>query len=129
MTVTRTRAAQYLAEQLGEGRAQALRRTAAWLIRTGRTRELSYLARDVAQAALNNGTLYAVVTSAQSLSPESKRTITNFLERATQAHTIEVEYRLDPGVIGGVYLDLPNAHLDATLRTRLNHFAKGITHE
>lgn len=129
MSATRTQVASYLARELTGERQAAVERAAAWLIRTGRTRDIAYLARDTAHEALEHGYLYAVVTSALEIGRQSKQHIEQFLVAATHARDLEIVYKIDPARLGGVHLDLPDLQLDATLRTKLDHFAKGHTHE
>lgn len=125
---TRTRVAQFLAEQLAEGqdRQATVQRAAAWLVTQNRGRQASYLARDAAAAlAGQHAYLYARVTTARPLSDTSRQQIETYLREQTGARELELDERVDPQLIGGVQLDLPDTRLDASVRRQLTAFIEG----
>ena len=63
----------------------------------------------------------AVAVSARELSDGSKQQIKDLLQEVFKGTKIaEVEYQIDPKVIGGVCLFTPNNDIDLTVRSQLN---------
>lgn len=125
---TRVRVARYLAEQLaaGKDRRATIRTAAAWLVSRGRTRDAGYLARDTATAlAEDHGYLLVRMTTARPLPAKGRRSIEVFLKERTGAQHLELVESVDPSLIGGVRLDLPQARLDATIRRELTALIEG----
>ena len=116
---TRNQVAAHVATGLRSDRPAALRLAAAWLIETGRERQAGYLARDIARVLAADGYMYAIVTSARALSDEARSSIETYLREAAGAKTVELEVQIDPGLIGGIRIETPEASLDATVRTKL----------
>lgn len=125
---TRARVARYLAEQLaaGQDRATAVRAAAAWLVSRRRVRDSGYLARDTAAAlAEDQGYVYARVATARPLTESGRQAIELYLKTNAGAQKLELEEVVDPTLIGGVRLDLPQARLDATVRRELTALIEG----
>ncbi len=123
---TRTQVAQYLSQNLvGQDRVKAIDQVAAWLVRTGKTRQATYVSRDVAYALASNGYVAATVTTARPLNSEAQKAIKAYLKQACGAHEVELELLIEPSVIGGVRIDTPVGTLDETVKQRLMTIVRG----
>lgn len=125
--MTRMQVAQYVANHLISGRTQAMNEAAAWLVSSGKVRQASYLARDVAGIIARSNYLYVVVTTARQLTPEAKVGIEAYLKQATGATTIELNEVVDPNIIGGVRIETPTAILDGTVHNKLANLVEGMS--
>jgi F0F1-type ATP synthase delta subunit len=123
--VGRRKLAAVLAERFAHAKdGQELEReVAAYLLAERRTGELESLLRDISQYRADQGHVEAEVVSAFPLSPVVKRDLEQVIRRAyPDAKQIILNDRIDPTVVGGVRLSLPNQQLDATVRAKLNEF-------
>jgi len=124
---SRAQVAAHVADALPDGRTDALRSAAAWLVSTGRGRQAEYLARDVAKIMAGRGYVSATVTTARAVSDEARGQIEAFIRHATGAKHLELTLAVDPGIIGGARIETPDAQLDATVRTKLATFVQGVS--
>ena len=118
--LSRRKIADHYAEQLLGGNKKAAKELAAYLIETGRVRELDLIVRDIESALISRGVLLADVTSSRKLSGDAMKEITSYLKNQTGATTVHIRSEIDPDVLGGVRIATPDGELDATLRHRLN---------
>ena len=125
--MTRMQVAQYVASHLTSGRSQAMNEAAAWLISSGKVRQASYLARDVARIIAQSDYLYAVVTTALPLSSAVRNGIEDYLKEVTGAATVELNEVVDPRMIGGVRIETPTAVLDGTVHSKLVNLVEGMS--
>jgi len=100
---------------------------AAWLLSSGKARQVSYLAKDVARIIAESDYLYAVVTTARPLTPASKDGIEAYLTNVTGAKTIEINEVVNPLIIGGVRIETPTAILDGTVHSKLVNLVEGMS--
>ncbi len=117
--ITRKQVAHYVAAQLPQHRRKSLNEAAAWLIATGRTRQASYLVKDVAMILAQNGYLAARVTTARAIEPKVKDEIESFLRQLTAAERIELTAEVDHSLIAGLALSTPDGDIDTSLRSKL----------
>lgn len=125
--VSRTQIAAFVADKLSTDRETAVRSAAAWLVASGRSGQARYLARDVARELAARGYVLVRVTSARPLDSAALQEIEQFIKHETHATSVEVETAVDPGLIGGVRIETPEAQLDASIRTKLARFIEGAT--
>jgi F-type H+-transporting ATPase subunit delta len=123
---TRTQVAEYVAGRLAKDRPAAVREAAAWLVATGRGRQASYLARDVAAALAGQGYVLARITTARPLTAAVRSSVEAFLRAETGAREVELETIVDTAVIGGARIETPTAELDATVRRQLAKLVEGV---
>jgi F0F1-type ATP synthase delta subunit len=98
---------------------------AAFLLVEHRTREIDSLLRDVIQYRAEHGVVEAVAISAQALSKTVKKDIKAFLhDEFPVAKTLAWHDKRDPGVVGGLKIELPNEQLDITTRGKLDTFKR-----
>ncbi len=118
--ISRRKLAAYVADKLIDSDKSVLRELAAYLIDTGRQREVSLVARDIEMALLKKGTAVATTTSARALSKEARETLEIFIKQTYQGvTTVHLRETIDESVIGGVKLELPDAELNATVAKKL----------
>lgn len=117
--LSRRKIAVLWADQLVEGH-DITAKVAAYLIEERRTDEISLIVRETEIALAERGVVVADVTSANSLSDESRSSIEKFLAISLNARKVAFREAHDPSVIGGVKIDVAGQQLDATLKARLN---------
>ena len=101
---------------------------AAYLLSEHRVNELDSLLRDVQADWAKAGYLEVIASSARPLSASVKASIktrTKLLYPA--AKRIIVTVRLDPEIIGGVRLNLPNQQLDLSVEAKMKQFRQLTT--
>lgn len=118
--LSRRKIAAHYAEQLRLGNKKTPKELAAYLIETGRVRELDLIVRDIEAALVERGVLLADIASARELSSSAVKEITAYLKSQTNASDIHLRTTVDPDLLGGVRITTPGGELDATLRHRLN---------
>lgn len=123
---SRMQVAQYVADHLAAGRGDALRTAAAWLVESGRARQATYLARDVARALAKTGYLHLEVTTARPLTDASRTRIVEEMKTRTGATTVELEEHVDPSMIGGVRLATPDMAMDGSVKAKLAKYVEGV---
>ena len=122
---TRTTVAEFVASQLVHDRKDVIREAAAWLVASKRVRQADYFVNDIAKYLQQQGYLFAKVTSAYELDAKTKQEIMTYLCDLGPKQ-VEVEYELDPGLIGGIRIETPTALLDASVRMKLDHLVEGL---
>jgi len=116
-TVTRRRLAEFVANELQTGGGEeAITKAAAYLIESGKKRDVGLLVRDIEEILASKGTVVADITSARPLSSEDKTAIAKLLG-ASQLHARET---IDPSVLGGVRIEMSGKRLDATLKHKID---------
>ncbi len=98
---------------------------AAFLLVEHRTSELDSLLRDIVQYRADHGVVEAVAVSVEGLDDAVKKDIRNFLHNEfPKAKTLAWHDKLDPDVVGGLKVELPNEQLDITTRAKLDTFKR-----
>lgn len=118
--LSRRKIAAYYAEQLLAGKKNVARELAAYLVESGRARELDLLVRDIENALVQHGVLLADVASSRGLSETAVREIKAYLKPRTGAEKIYLRETVDPDLLGGVRITTPGQEMDGTLRHKLN---------
>ncbi|MDB5178040.1 MAG: synthase delta subunit [Candidatus Saccharibacteria bacterium] len=120
--LSRRKLSQHVAQRLaaGDNVSEVMRELGAYLIDSRRQRELELIVRDIETALLARGIAIADTTSARALSETATQEITAMI-KANYSDVSQVMLRehIDPSVIGGVRIELPDRQLDATVRTKL----------
>ena len=127
---SRSQVAEVLAGRITDGsaeeRATAVKQAAAWLVSTGRGRQVGYLARDVAAVLERRGYALVRVITARELSSEARREIESYIKSLTGAEKLELVTEVDPSLVGGVVIETPSARLDASVKQKLQKFVEGV---
>lgn len=124
-TISQRRLAAYIAGQLlaNGDKKRVVNELAAYLIETGRVRDLNQVMAAIEEALASRGVVVAKVTTARPLSPEMKKAITKrFTPPDARLHIRE---QIDPSVIGGFKIELPGSQFDGTVIHKLTTL-KGI---
>lgn len=124
--MTRSSVAQYIVDTVDTDRANVVRRTAAWLVASGRKREVTHLMQDVARLMQARGRVWVVVTAAHTINPATRTNIETFVRKATGAQEVYLDIRVDESCIGGVRIETPLGSLDTSVRAQLTDFVQGV---
>lgn len=69
----------------------------------------------------------ARVTSAIELSPEQKAAIKDRLLTITDYRSFEMEYQVDPGILGGLVIRIDDRVVDSSLKTQIGTLARQLS--
>lgn len=98
---------------------------AAYLLEEGITGDLESLIRDVMQHRMDHGVLEARVVTAHTLPQNVLDDVQELLKKEyPDAQQIDLDAEVDPSVVGGIRIDLPNDQLDLTVKARLDTFKR-----
>ena len=124
MKTPRTTIARIIIDKLGNESTKKLSKdVGAYLLETGRVGELDSLLRDVMQQRADAGTVEAVAITAHPLNDKVRSDVKTRVKAAyPQAKHIIVSEQHDPGIVGGVKIELANQQLDLSIRSKLNRF-------
>lgn len=116
--LSRRKLAVYAAQKLLDGtdKKKVLKELAAYLVDTGRTREMHLIVRDIESELALRGVVIADIVSARPLTASMKTQIGKLIG----AKDIQLRQTVDPSVLGGVRVDLPGQRFDGTIRHKLN---------
>lgn len=115
-SLSRRKIAHYVVNAIeSKSSREALREVAAYLVQSRRTRELDLIVRSIEDELQARGVVVARVASAYELSAELKRSLTKLID-AKELHLVE---SIDPTLIGGVAIQLPDGRIDTTLKRKL----------
>ena len=125
-TISQRRLAAYVAGQLlaSGDKKRLIKELAAYLIETGRVRDLNQVVAAIEEALASRGAVVATVTTARPLSPENKQAIVKQFT-PTGAKLLYIREQIDPSVIGGFKIELPGSQFDGTVIHKLTTL-KGI---
>lgn len=98
---------------------------AAYLLEERRTADLESLIRDIMQYRMENGVIEANLVSAHDLPDVVIRDVKVLLQKEyPNARKLNIDAQLDPQVIGGLRIELPNEQLDMTVKAKLDTFKR-----
>lgn len=128
---TRTQTAHYIAEKLQdskpETRLKILNEVAAWLRSTRRTKEVKYLSLDVAKAlAETSGYFFVRISTARQLDKTAQANVISSLKAKLRANQLEAVFYVDPSLIGGIKIELPDGMLDNSVKRSLAKLVENI---
>lgn len=124
-TISQRRLAAYVAGQLlaSGDKKRLIKELAAYLIETGRVRDLNQVVAAIEEALASRGAVVATVTTARPLSPENKQAIVK--QFTPTGAKLYIREQIDPNVIGGFKIELPGSQFDGTVIHKLTTL-KGI---
>lgn len=124
-TISQRRLAAYVAGQLlaSGDKKRLIEELAAYLIETGRVRDLNQAVAAIEEALASRGAVVATVTTARPLSPENKQAIVK--QFTPTGAKLYIREQIDPSVIGGFKIELPGSQFDGTVIHKLTTL-KGI---
>lgn len=98
---------------------------AAYLLDEGRTADLAPLMRDIMQYRLERGIVEATIVSAHDVNGVVTKDVQALLrEEYPKAKRIVINRRIDPSLVGGIRVELPNQQLDLSVRRKLSIFKR-----
>lgn len=96
---------------------------ASYLVSEGRTADLEPILRDVMILRAEQGIVEVTAVSAHALTPEIRKAIEAQVKVVVPtAKKIIISERLQPDMLGGVRLELPDRQFDLSLRSKLSRF-------
>jgi F0F1-type ATP synthase delta subunit len=128
--IPRHQIAQVLAERsLGRVNTKAFSdQIAAYLLHERRTADVEPLLRDIMQYRADHGIVEVIAVSAHSLSASVREDIERQVRTIfPDAKQIIISEELQPEVVGGVRLELPNQQFDLSVRAKLSRFKQLTT--
>ncbi len=119
--LSRRSVAQYIASELSSGAetAHLTKQLAAYLVESGRTKELELFVRDIQQALVAHGHVAGTITTAHQLSTTTRSALEAYAKAKTGASRIQLDSIVDESVLGGFRLSLPGQELDTTITRQL----------
>lgn len=116
--LSRRKLATFVAEKLlaGASKQAVLRELAAYLIDTGRTREMELIVREIEDVLADRGVVVADIASARPLTDSTRAEVS----KAIGAKNIQLREKVDESLLGGVRIDLPGKRFDGSIRHKLN---------
>jgi len=113
-------------EDVLAGGDQLLRNFLLVLVDKGRIGELEVIAEEFERlVAEQEGVLSAELTTAVELSDDDERRLLQQIETAS-GHKVEATRYVDPGLIGGIVLQVGSHRLDASVRGRLDRLRRAL---
>ncbi|NCS83051.1 F0F1 ATP synthase subunit delta [Candidatus Saccharibacteria bacterium] len=109
----------FVAERLQEGDKSVVKQLAAYLVTTRQIRMLALYVRDIESSLAKKGDVSADVTTAFSLSAETKKHINAFVAAETGALSVSLREHVKSEVLGGLRLHIPGKELDTTVQRQL----------
>lgn len=98
---------------------------AAYLLEERRTADLESLIRDIMQYRIDNGIVEADIISAHELPAHVIADVKAIIHgEYPHAKEIDIDTEIQPEVVGGVRIELPNEQLDMTIKTKLDTFKR-----
>jgi F-type H+-transporting ATPase subunit delta len=114
-----------LKELLADGE-ELLRNFLLVLVDKGRTGQLEEIAREFERlVARHEGIIHAELTTAIELSDEEARNLLARIEEST-GRKVEATRKVDPGLIGGIVLQIGSHRLDASVRGRIERLRREL---
>lgn len=117
MRLTRSQLAGYLVQN---NSTSARNRVAAYLVESGRTKELDQIIRQVEVLLFKDGRAVTHTTSAHELNTELEKQITSLVKQDKSINTVEIINTIDPSLLGGVIVRTPETEVDVSVRSQLN---------
>lgn len=127
MKIPRRELAEAIAKRTMEVRDTSLlaREIAAYLLAENRVSELESVIRDVLAYRQAQGTIETTLLSAHELNGDVEQAVKHLLqEHYPRAKHVIVRKQLDPGIIGGLKVQLANEQLDMSVRAKLDTFKR-----
>ena len=97
---------------------------AAYLLTHKQQKHLDLLLLDIASELKEvDAHLYAEITSAFPLETSAREQLIAYLQKAAGAKSVELNERVDTGLLAGVVVRTPDQELDTSARSKLNRLA------
>lgn len=119
--LSRRKISRYYADSLlaGADPKKLALKLAAYLVDSGRTKELSQIILDIEYQLSLSGIVVADVTSAHDLDEHARKAIIDLIKTTGHAKQIQLKEHIDSSLIGGVKVEFAGSKFDATIARRL----------
>ncbi len=125
MIVHRHQLAEYIADksETSTDYKKLVREVAAYLLDEQKTDDLASLMRDVARIRARRGSVEATAVSAHTLSKDVLKDLKSLVKQEfPHAKEVTISTRIEPDVVGGLLLELPDEQIDLSVRRKLAMF-------
>ena len=121
MKVSRRVLARYIATELqaGKSRADVVQSLAAYVVEHRLHNQLELILADVASNLAALGNVEATVTTAQPLTEDLRKELTEYVKRIENAEKVTLNETVDKRLLGGVVVETPSKRFDASVATTL----------
>ena len=121
MKVSRRVLARYIATELqaGKSRADVVQSLAAYVVEHRLHNQLELILADVASNLAALGNVEATVTTAQPLTEDLRKELTEYVKRIENAEKVTLNETVDKRLLGGVVVETPSKRFDASVATKL----------
>ncbi|MDN5819318.1 MAG: F0F1 ATP synthase subunit delta [bacterium] len=117
--LSRRTIAQYCANQIIAKDDLIIKKLAAFLVDSNRTREAILIVRDIESALASSGTVVARVVVAHELQASVEAEIKKFIAHSTDATKVAMQVTTDASLLGGISIDTPDHRFDDTVQGKL----------
>ena len=121
-TLSRRKLAQHAVARLkrGDAKTTVLKELAAYLVDSKRTNEAELVVRDIERQLAVEGTVTGTVVSARKLTKAALGDVETLIKHHYgKTATVVLRERIDPELIGGIRLELPDRQLDTSVKAKL----------
>lgn len=128
--MTRIDVARYISEQTMKPKlpARFAEKVAGYLIAEHRSGELEHIMRDVRELRAKNGHIEADVRTARPMPAATEAAVRRLIkQRYPKAVSITIIKHIDPSLIGGIAVELPDERVDLTVAGRLRVFRRAVS--
>lgn len=127
MKIKRSQLAAVINSQLDGRDHLDARQIAAYLMSSGRERELDSLVRDIVSLRADEGTVELTAISAHPLDAAALKQIETVVKSVRpKAKRVVINQEVRPSLLGGVRLKMVHHELDLSLRGRLNQLKRNL---
>lgn len=127
MKIKRSQLAAVINSQLDGRDHLDARQIAAYLMSSGRERELDSLVRDIMSLRADEGTVELTAISAHPLDAAALKQIETVVKSVRpKAKRVVINQEVRPSLLGGVRLKMVHHELDLSLRGRLNQLKRNL---
>lgn len=121
-TLSRRKIAQFVTTELLGGNHDVTTQLAAYLLESRRTRECELIVRDVEEMLAEHGIVIAEITTARAIDTPTRKAIRSFIE-TMRGGSVHLRERVDPEILAGIRIELPDSSMDMTAQNRLRALA------
>lgn len=129
MRLSRRSLSRWIAAELlaGQSIVKVAERAAAVMLASKQESQVDLLMSDVAWELEKRGeTTSAVVTTARPMTDELRKKIKQFIADSTETKRVDIDEKVDPGLLGGVRIETASSSWDKTVRKALNDIREAV---
>ena len=121
MKVSRRVVSRYIADRLmaGDDQRATLKLLAAYIVEHKLQNQSRLMFADITRQLAEAGQIHATVTTARSLDKSLVDEVERFIRMSENAQSVEMDFVIDPALLGGIVIETPNKSFDSSVKTRL----------